>query len=102
MQEFSKVDPEYIAARAWHAGMNGETSQILHNFGHDKLVEEVHQQSVWTVLAVNHILGKLLISPATGQCEAWSASRDERASYVWWTLPMACHWGRDKGYKLYR
>ena len=86
----------------WHAGMGGETAQFLHNYGHEKLrlVEEVHQRSVWTVLPVNHILGKLLVSPTT--CNAWSASKDEKTSYVWWTLPMACNWGRDKGYKLYR
>jgi hypothetical protein len=99
-QEFSRVDPEYIAPDAWHAGMGGETAQFLHNFGHEKLVEEVHQRSVWTVLPVNHILGKLLVSPTT--CNAWSASKDEKTSYVWWTLPMACNWGRDKGYELYR
>ena len=46
--------------------MGGDTgAQFLHNFSHDKLVEEVHQQSVWTVLPVNHILGKLLLSPTT-------------------------------------
>ena len=90
--------------------VGGETAQFLHNFGHDKFVEpeEVHhwqrsvRVTVWTVLprAVNHILGKLLVSPTT--CNAWSASKGEKTSYVWWTLPMACNWGRDKGYELYR
>ena len=58
--------------------------------------------TVWTVLprAVNHILGTLLLSPTT--CNAWGASKDEKTSYVWLTLPMACNWGQDKGYELHR
>ena len=100
-QEFSRVDPEYLPPGAWHAGMDTETAQHLHNFGHDKFVEDVHEQSVWTVLPIENILGKLLLTPSNGT-EAWRSSDDVNKRRVWWTLPMASSWGRDKEYREYR
>ena len=61
-QEFSRVDPEYLQDGTRHEGMNGKVAQHLYNCGHEKLVEEPHRRSVWTVLPVNHILGKLLLA----------------------------------------
>jgi hypothetical protein len=101
MQEFSRVDPEYIPPDAWNEGMSLESAQHLHNFGHDKLVEDVHGQSVWTVLPIENILGKLLLAPWNGT-NAWTSSEDAQTSRCWWTLPMASTWARDKGYAEYR
>ena len=99
-QEFSRVDPEYLQEGTRHEGMNGRVAQHLYNCGHEKLVEEPHRRSVWTVLPVNHILGKLLLAPANSI--PWRTAKDDDTAHVWWTLPMAGNWGRDKLYKLYR
>ena len=100
LQEFSRADPEYLPPEARHDGMSGEVAQHLSNYGHEKFVEDAHGQSVWTVLPINHILGKLLLTPANSK--PWKCSKDDNTSHVWWSLPMASNWGRDKGYKLLR
>ena len=43
--------------------MSGEVAKHLSNYGHEKFVEDAHGQSVGTVLPINHILGKLLLTP---------------------------------------
>ena len=99
LQEFSRVEPEYLPAGVRHNGMSGEIAQHLHNHGHDKFVEDTPQQSVWTVLPIDHILGKLLLTPLAAHSMPWKTPKDDNRSHVWWSLPMASNWGRDKGYK---
>ena len=45
LQEFSRVEPEYLPAGVRHNGMSasGEIAQHLHNHGHDKFVEDTPQ-----------------------------------------------------------
>ena len=47
--------------------MSGEVAKQLSNYGNEKFVEDAHGQSVWTVLPINHILGKLLLTPANSK-----------------------------------
>ena len=83
---------EYLQEGTRHEleGMNGRVAQHLYNCGHEKLVEESHRRSVWTVLPVNHILGKLLLAPANSI--PWRTAKDDDTAHVWWTLPMAGNW----------
>ena len=50
--------------------MSGEVAKHLSNYGHEKFVENAHGHSVWTVLPINHILGKLLLTSYPRQFEA--------------------------------
>ena len=91
------ADPEYLPPEARHDGMSGEVAQHLNNYGHEKFVEDAHGQSVRTDLTINHILGKLLLTLANAR--PWKCTKDDNTSHVWWSLPMASNWGRNKGYR---
>ena len=90
--------------------MSGEVAKHLSKYGHEKFVEDAHGQSVWTALPINHILGKLLLTPANSKPWKCTVTKDDNTSHVWWSLPMASNWGwdnasnwrRDRGYKLLR
>ena len=46
LQEFSRVEPEYLLPEAIHEGTSGYVAQHIFTCGHEKLVEELHRGSV--------------------------------------------------------
>ena len=66
-----------------------------------------HARSTWMVIPVGQILGKALIAPVTLQKAAtsqaaWSFDDDVTTERMWWTLPWAMNWGREKNCNLTR
>jgi hypothetical protein len=105
LKEFIKCAPAYSqpgfgAATAQAAAAS---ANALAKAGCVKLREAPHGGSIWRVLPVRHVLGRVPIAPLTHQKSKkpkWRPQDDVTEERMWWTINWTMNWGRDKSYKI--